>query len=91
MFQFQNIFLIDNLLHYFSKSRNLSEKKRRDQFNMLINELSSMVCPSSRKMDKSSILRATIAFLKNHSGKLNFALYNESCILYLKNLAFKFS
>ncbi|XP_025828820.1 circadian locomoter output cycles protein kaput-like, partial [Agrilus planipennis] len=25
------------------KSRNLSEKKRRDQFNLLVNELSSMV------------------------------------------------
>ncbi|XP_054717765.1 circadian locomoter output cycles protein kaput-like [Uloborus diversus] len=49
------------------KSRNLSEKKRRDQFNMLINELCSMVTSTSRKMDKSSVLRATISFLKNHS------------------------
>ncbi|PNF27334.1 hypothetical protein B7P43_G02767, partial [Cryptotermes secundus] len=48
------------------KSRNLSEKKRRDQFNMLINELSSMVSTNSRKMDKSTVLKSTISFLKNH-------------------------
>ncbi|KAK8751561.1 hypothetical protein OTU49_009113 [Cherax quadricarinatus] len=47
------------------KSRNLSEKKRRDQFNLLINELSSMVASNTRKMDKSTVLKATIAFLKN--------------------------
>nr|BAJ16353.1 CLOCK [Thermobia domestica] len=49
------------------KSRNLSEKKRRDQFNMLINELSSMVSTTNRKMDKSTVLKSTIAFLKNHN------------------------
>lgn len=49
------------------KSRNLSEKKRRDQFNMLVNELSSMVSSNSRKMDKSTVLKSTIAFLKNHN------------------------
>ncbi|KAH1000034.1 hypothetical protein HUJ05_004640 [Dendroctonus ponderosae] len=49
------------------KSRNLSEKKRRDQFNLLVNELSSMVSTSSRKMDKSTVLKSTISFLKNHN------------------------
>ncbi|XP_054274274.1 circadian locomoter output cycles protein kaput isoform X2 [Macrosteles quadrilineatus] len=49
------------------KSRNLSEKKRRDQFNLLINELSSMVSTNSRKMDKSTVLKSTISFLKNHN------------------------
>lgn len=49
------------------KSRNLSEKKRRDQFNLLVNELSSMVSNNSRKMDKSTVLKSTIAFLKNHN------------------------
>jgi circadian locomoter output cycle kaput protein len=40
------------------KSRNLSEKKRRDQFNVWINELGTMVSPGShRKMDKTSLLR----------------------------------
>mgnify|MGYP006359065125 FL=1 len=51
------------------KSRNLSEKKRRDQFNLLVNELSAMVSSNSRKMDKSTVLKTTIAFLKNHNGE----------------------
>ncbi|XP_029053404.2 circadian locomoter output cycles protein kaput-like isoform X1 [Osmia bicornis bicornis] len=50
------------------KSRNLSEKKRRDQFNMLVNELGSMVNPNTRKMDKSTVLKSTISFLKNHNA-----------------------
>ncbi|KAK6627097.1 hypothetical protein RUM44_009574 [Polyplax serrata] len=49
------------------RSRNLSEKKRRDQFNMLINELSSMVSTNNRKMDKSTVLKSTIAFLESHN------------------------
>ncbi|CAH1119613.1 unnamed protein product [Phaedon cochleariae] len=49
------------------KSRNLSEKKRRDQFNLLVSELSSMVSSGGRKMDKSTILKSTISFLKNHN------------------------
>lgn len=53
------------------KSRNLSEKKRRDQFNLLVNELSSMVSTHSRKMDKSTVLKSTIAFLKNHNGNFH--------------------
>ncbi|KAA0201953.1 hypothetical protein HAZT_HAZT011871 [Hyalella azteca] len=48
------------------KSRNLSEKKRRDQFNLLIAELSALVSPSAaKKMDKSSVLRATIASFRD--------------------------
>ena len=58
------------------KSRNQSEKKRRDQFNVLISELSSMVSAAgdnnggpaaARKMDKTTVLLATIDFLKKHS------------------------
>ncbi|KAK5642815.1 hypothetical protein RI129_008982 [Pyrocoelia pectoralis] len=49
------------------KSRNLSEKKRRDQFNLLVNELSSMVSSGGRKMDKSTVLKSTISFLKNQN------------------------
>lgn len=49
------------------KSRNLSEKKRRDQFNLLVNELSAMVSSGGRKMDKSTVLKSTISFLKNHN------------------------
>lgn len=59
------------------KSRNLSEKKRRDQFNLLVNELNSMVSTNSRKMDKSTVLKSTIAFLKNHNGdKMNLIKFN---------------
>ncbi|KAF5278976.1 hypothetical protein FQA39_LY05654 [Lamprigera yunnana] len=49
------------------KSRNLSEKKRRDQFNLLVNELSAMVPSGGKKMDKSTVLKSTISFLKNHN------------------------
>ncbi|XP_029666826.1 circadian locomoter output cycles protein kaput isoform X2 [Formica exsecta] len=49
------------------KSRNLSEKKRRDQFNMLVNELGSMISANTRKMDKSTVLKSTILFLKKHN------------------------
>nr|WJJ67117.1 CLOCK [Phauda flammans] len=49
------------------RTRNLSEKKRRDQFNMLVNELGSMISSSTRKMDKSTVLKSTISFLKNHN------------------------
>ncbi|XP_055911291.1 circadian locomoter output cycles protein kaput isoform X2 [Eupeodes corollae] len=49
------------------KSRNLSEKKRRDQFNMLVNDLSGLISSTSRKMDKSTVLKSTIAFLKHHN------------------------
>ncbi|XP_037820493.1 circadian locomoter output cycles protein kaput isoform X2 [Lucilia sericata] len=49
------------------RSRNLSEKKRRDQFNSLVNDLSALISTSSRKMDKSTVLKSTIAFLKHHN------------------------
>jgi len=49
------------------KSRNLSEKKRRDQFNMLVTELGTMVSSNTRKMDKTTVLKTTISFLKKHN------------------------
>ena len=56
------------------RSRNQSEKKRRDQFNVLVSELSSMINSGSqdgnnaaRKMDKTTVLLNTIDFLKTHS------------------------
>lgn len=52
------------------KSRNLREKKRRDQFNMLINELNSIVSLNNRKMDKSTVLRAAINNLKIHNENI---------------------
>ncbi|XP_072913917.1 circadian locomoter output cycles protein kaput-like [Hemitrygon akajei] len=45
-------------------SRNKSEKKRRDQFNVLIKELSTMLQGSTHKMDKSTVLQRTIDFLQ---------------------------
>ncbi|KAJ8298453.1 hypothetical protein KUTeg_024984 [Tegillarca granosa] len=47
-------------------NRNLSEKKRRDQFNVLVNELCSMVSSNNKKMDKSTVLKSTIAYLKSY-------------------------
>ncbi|XP_023679450.1 circadian locomoter output cycles protein kaput isoform X1 [Paramormyrops kingsleyae] len=47
-------------------SRNKSEKKRRDQFNVLIKELGTMLPGNTRKMDKSTILQKSIDFLRKH-------------------------
>lgn len=58
-------------------NRNLSEKKRRDQFNMLVNELCSMVSTNSKKMDKSTVLKSTIAFLKNYQETTTQAQVHE--------------
>ncbi|CAG0891870.1 unnamed protein product [Cyprideis torosa] len=49
------------------RSRNLSEKKRRDQFNALIQELAAMVCTSNRKLDKYGVLKAAISSLREHA------------------------
>ncbi|XP_031670591.1 circadian locomoter output cycles protein kaput isoform X6 [Oncorhynchus kisutch] len=48
-------------------SRNKSEKKRRDQFNVLIKELGTMLPGITRKMDKSTILQKSIDFLCKHN------------------------
>ncbi|XP_030057288.1 neuronal PAS domain-containing protein 2 isoform X2 [Microcaecilia unicolor] len=48
-------------------SRNKSEKIRRDQFNVLIKELSSMLPGSTRKMDKTTVLEKVIGFLQKHN------------------------
>uniref|UniRef100_A0A8C5M0Q2 Circadian locomoter output cycles protein kaput n=1 Tax=Leptobrachium leishanense TaxID=445787 RepID=A0A8C5M0Q2_9ANUR len=47
-------------------SRNKSEKRRRDQFNVLIKELGSMLPGNSRRMDKSMVLQKSIDFLRKH-------------------------
>ncbi|KAM4575407.1 circadian locomoter output cycles protein kaput isoform 1-T3 [Fundulus diaphanus] len=47
-------------------SRNKSEKKRRDQFNVLIKELGTMLPGNTRKIDKSTILQKSIDFLHKH-------------------------
>ncbi|XP_058134182.1 neuronal PAS domain-containing protein 2 isoform X2 [Dasypus novemcinctus] len=48
-------------------SRNKSEKKRRDQFNVLIKELSAMLPGNARKMDKTTVLEKVIGFLQKHN------------------------
>ncbi|KAL4230779.1 hypothetical protein ACF0H5_011154 [Mactra antiquata] len=58
-------------------NRNLSEKKRRDQFNMLVNELCTMVSTTSKKMDKSTVLKSTISFLKDHQETTDQAHEHE--------------
>nr|XP_020454730.1 neuronal PAS domain-containing protein 2-like isoform X3 [Monopterus albus] len=59
-------------------SRNKSEKKRRDQFNVLIKELCTMLQGQGhpRKMDKSTILQRTIDFLKKQK---DMTAQNETC------------
>ncbi|KAM3722788.1 Circadian locomoter output cycles protein kaput [Dirofilaria immitis] len=46
------------------KIRNESEKRRRDTFNRLIDELTLLVAKGDRKMNKSSVLKCAINFLK---------------------------
>ncbi|XP_073470882.1 neuronal PAS domain-containing protein 2 isoform X1 [Aquarana catesbeiana] len=48
-------------------SRNRSEKKRRDQFNVLIKELSTMLPGNTHKMDKTTVLEKVIGFLQKHN------------------------
>ncbi|KAF4799959.1 Neuronal PAS domain-containing protein 2 [Turdus rufiventris] len=65
---------LDNLMDEDEKdrakraSRNKSEKKRRDQFNVLIKELSSMLPGNTRKMDKTTVLEKVIGFLQKHNA-----------------------
>uniref|UniRef100_A0A672MQM8 Neuronal PAS domain-containing protein 2-like n=1 Tax=Sinocyclocheilus grahami TaxID=75366 RepID=A0A672MQM8_SINGR len=62
----------------FLASRNKSEKKRRDQFNVLIKELCTMLQGQGhpRKMDKSTILQRTIDFLQKQK---EITAQTESC------------
>ncbi|XP_060537649.1 neuronal PAS domain-containing protein 2-like isoform X1 [Pantherophis guttatus] len=59
-------------------SRNKSEKKRRDQFNVLIKELCSMLQGHGHplKMDKSTILQRTIDFLRKQK---EISAQTEAC------------
>ncbi|XP_061482831.1 neuronal PAS domain-containing protein 2 isoform X2 [Rhineura floridana] len=73
---------LDNLMDENEKdrakraSRNKSEKKRRDQFNILIKELSSMLPGNTRKMDKTTVLEKVIGFLQKHN---EFSTETEIC------------
>lgn len=61
--------LVTDVFCVYRASRNKSEKKRRDQFNVLIKELSSMLPGNTRKMDKTTVLEKVIGFLQKHNGK----------------------
>lgn len=53
------------------ESRNKSEKDRRDKVNAFINELANLVpgcVPQSKKLDKATILKNTVDFMKVHNG-----------------------
>lgn len=61
------------MLPCFRASRNKSEKDRRDKVNAFINELAGLVpgcSPQSKKLDKASILKNTVDFMKVHNGML---------------------
>ncbi|VDK35292.1 unnamed protein product [Gongylonema pulchrum] len=49
------------------KTRNESEKRRRDAFNRLIGELTGLVAGDERRMDKSTVLKCAIDFLKQRN------------------------
>lgn len=48
--------------------RNMTEKKRRDQFSQLIGELANIVCAGTKKPDKTNVLQMTIEFLKRQKA-----------------------
>ncbi|KXJ22463.1 Neuronal PAS domain-containing protein 2 [Exaiptasia diaphana] len=61
-------------------TRNESEKKRRDKLNIYIQELASMVpsCFSSKKkLDKTSVLKMTVNFMRMHNDLTGSVLGNE--------------
>ncbi|KPP76404.1 neuronal PAS domain-containing protein 2-like, partial [Scleropages formosus] len=68
-------------------SRNKSEKKRRDQFNVLIKELCTMLQSQGypRKMDKSTILQNTINFLQKQKDGFLIALTTDGNIIYVSD------
>lgn len=50
-------------------SRSLNEKKRRDRFNILLQQLAGIVLPENeRKLDKTTVLEHAINFLRNHQS-----------------------
>lgn len=56
-------------------ARNVAEKQRRDKLNSYINELANsvpIVANATKRLDKTSILRLSAAFLRLHNSKLHF-------------------
>lgn len=55
-------------------SRNLNEKKRRDRFNVLVQEIAEIVLPENeRKLDKTTVLKRAINFLQHHQSHIRSA------------------
>ncbi|KAE8625435.1 hypothetical protein XENTR_v10006274 [Xenopus tropicalis] len=48
-------------------SRSKSEKKRRDQLNVLIKELSTMLPENTRRIHKTTVLEKVIGYLQKHN------------------------
>ena len=56
-------------------SRNLSEKRRRDRFNILVQELAGIVSPKEgRKLEKTAVLELAISYLRNHQSQQHKSL-----------------
>ncbi|KXJ05776.1 Circadian locomoter output cycles protein kaput [Exaiptasia diaphana] len=59
-------------------SRNMNEKKRRDRFNVLISELAAVIPDSTAvgtsKIDKTTVLKKAVAYLRSHSNRSTVAL-----------------
>lgn len=68
----------------FRLSRNESEKLRRDRLNAYIGELAKLVpliLNANRKVDKSSVLRLTVNYLRMYHGKLPAAIWRHDWII----------
>uniref|UniRef100_F1KWJ5 Neuronal PAS domain-containing protein 2 n=1 Tax=Ascaris suum TaxID=6253 RepID=F1KWJ5_ASCSU len=63
------------------KTRNESEKRRRDAFNKLIGELTTLVADGDRKMDKSNVLKCAITFLKQRQLRAESTTEDVSCAI----------
>ena len=51
-------------------NRNLSEKRRRDRFNILVQELAGIVSPEEgRKLEKTAVLELAINYLRKHQSQ----------------------
>lgn len=65
-------------------ARNVAEKQRRDKLNSYINELANtvpLVANASKRLDKTSVLRLSAAYLRLHSGK--YSTY--ACMLVIRS------
>ena len=62
-------------------ARNVAEKQRRDRLNSFINDLANsvpLVASATRRLDKTSILRLSAAFLRLHDSPLNVVSYRQT-------------